>query len=339
MITCHLIQRNLAQAARLAVMLLGFMGAPALAAPPEDLLAKAEAGEAGAQYALARLYERGEGVARDDFEAVRWLARAAENGHARAALDYGWMLANGYGVIKDEVAAYYWFARAAAAGIAGAQAQRDHLGLQLDDAVRARQDARVAELTMDAPTSPTSPTAPPPEGGQEALPTQDLRDVIALRRAYNTPGRGDDAALKPALRRQAELGDALAQNMLGVLLMRSIARADKLEALEWFRAAAWSGLPAAQYNLADALARGVGGARDLRAAADLLRQARAGLPARNPTDYASASRMFRERAEYTDPYYAAMQGYASAASELEQLIQLRRSEIMAQLEMARRLGE
>jgi TPR repeat protein len=137
----------------------------------------------------------------------------------------------------------------------------------------------------------------------------------------------------------AELGDPLAQNLLGVMLMRSTARADKLEALEWFRSAAWHGLPAAQYNLADALAVGLGGERDLSRAAELLAEAEAGLPATQPSDYQEATRMFRERAEYTDPYLAAMQGYRSAAEELLQLIRLRRSEVAAQQEMARRLGQ
>lgn len=312
-------------------------GAPALAAPPADLLTRAEAGDPAAQYELGRLYERGETVVRDDFAAVRWLERAAENGHGPAALDYGWMLANGYGVTKDAAAAYYWFARAAAAGVPGAAAQRDHLGREIDPAARAAADQRVAELTMPAP-SPDSADAPK-SAGADALPTEDLRDVLALRRAYNSPGRGDDAALKPAIRRQAELGDPLAQNLLGVMLMRSTARADRLEALAWFRSAAWARLPAAQYNLADALAVGVGGERDLRAAAGLLRDALASLPAGPPRDYEGASRQFRERAEYTDPYAAALQGYASAASELEQLIRMRRSEVAAQLELARRLGQ
>ncbi|MEQ8603897.1 MAG: tetratricopeptide repeat protein [Marivibrio sp.] len=305
---------------------------------PADLLGRAEAGDAAAQYEIGRLYERGAQVPRDDFEAVRWFARAAENGSPRAALDYGWMLANGYGVTQDEGAAYYWFARAAAAGMPGAADQRDALAERIEPAVKARADARIAELTAPAPDAPGGPPAPE-ESGAAPLPAADLRDVFALRRAYNSPGRGDDAELRPAVRRQAELGDALAQNLLGVMLMRATARADKLEALEWFRNAAWQGLPAAQFNLADALALGVGGERDLRRALALLEEAKAGLPSAVPSDYESASRLFAERAEFVDPYLAAMQGYRSAGTELGQLIEMRRAEVLAQLEMARRLGQ
>lgn len=305
------------------------------------LISAAEAGDAEAQYQLGRLFERGERVPRDDFEAARWLERAAENGHPLGALDYGWMLANGYGVVKDAARAYYWFGRAEAAGVPGAAVQRAALARELDPDARALIDAQVAEMTAPAPTAAAgaSPSAAATQAGAAPLPTEDLRDVFALRRAYNSPGRGDDADLRPALRRQADLGDPLAQNLLGVMLMRSTARADKLEALALFRSAAFLGLPAAQFNLADALALGVGGARDLRAALGLLEEAEAGLPAALPSDYETASRLFRERGEYTDPYDAAMQGYGSAATELGQLIRMRRSEIAGQLEMARRLGQ
>ena len=320
-----------------AALLLALGASPAAAQVPADLLSRAEAGDAAAQYEIGRLYERGEQVGRDDFEAVRWFARAAESGSARAALDYGWMLANGYGVTQDEVEAYYWFARAAAAGMPGADDQRDALARRIGEEERRAADARVAALAPSATEGPEVPDVQ--EVGGAALPEEDLRDVFALRRAYNSPGRGDDADLRPAVRRQAELGDPLAQNLLGVMLMRSTARADKLEALEWFRSAAWSGLPAAQFNLADALAVGVGGERDLRQALGLLEEAKAGLPSATPTDYESASRLFRERAEFVDPYLAAMQGYRSAATELGQLIEMRRSEVLAQLEMARRLGQ
>ncbi|MBP5857183.1 sel1 repeat family protein [Marivibrio halodurans] len=314
-------------------LLLAAMPAGALAAPPDDLVAAARAGDAAAQYDLGRLYERGEGVERDDFTAVEWFAKAARNGHGRAALDYGWMLGNGYGVAKDEAAAYFWFARAAAMGVHGAAEQRDFLAERIDPAARREADARLADL------SPAPMDRDGDDSADGSLPVADLRDVLDLRRAYNSPDRGDDTALRPALRREAELGDPMAQNLLAVILMRSTARADKLEAMEWLRSAAWAGLPAAQYNLADALTVGVGGELDLRAAAGLLDEALGGLPSGMPRDYDSASRQFRERAEYTDPYIAAVQGYASAATELRQLIRMREAEVAAQLELARRLGQ
>ena len=44
----------------------------------------AEQGNADAQYALGRMYYNGEGVPRDEAEAVHWFRMAAELGHAEA---------------------------------------------------------------------------------------------------------------------------------------------------------------------------------------------------------------------------------------------------------------
>ena len=44
----------------------------------------AEQGYARAQYALADMYNYGEGVAENKVEAVKWYQKAAENGHGNA---------------------------------------------------------------------------------------------------------------------------------------------------------------------------------------------------------------------------------------------------------------
>ena len=49
-----------------------------------DLLAKAEQGDATAQYWLGWCYEYGQGVAKDEKKAVEWYTKAAERGFAAA---------------------------------------------------------------------------------------------------------------------------------------------------------------------------------------------------------------------------------------------------------------
>ena len=52
-----------------------------------ELHARAEAGDAEAQYELGYKYRWGQGVPLDDAEAGRWLRLAAEQGHAEAQIE------------------------------------------------------------------------------------------------------------------------------------------------------------------------------------------------------------------------------------------------------------
>ncbi len=63
------------------------------------------------------MYAKGEGVAEDDVEAVRWYSKAAEQGEAHAQLNLGLMYMRGDGVPKDDIQAYAWTNLAAAQGI------------------------------------------------------------------------------------------------------------------------------------------------------------------------------------------------------------------------------
>ena len=55
----------------------------------DELLARAEHGDAAAQFNLGRLYVTGTGVRQDDAEAVRWYRLAADQGHAGAQHNLG----------------------------------------------------------------------------------------------------------------------------------------------------------------------------------------------------------------------------------------------------------
>ncbi len=74
-----------------------------------------------AQYRLAKLYERGEGVHTDLAVARQWTERAAGAGNRRAMHDLGVYFARGEGAPLDEAAAFRWFRQAAELGVADSQ--------------------------------------------------------------------------------------------------------------------------------------------------------------------------------------------------------------------------
>ena len=82
---------------------------------------KAEKGDASAQFNLGRCYFYGQGVAKDEVEAVKWYRKAADQGNARGQSTLGFCYANGTGVAKDEVEAVKWYRKAADQGNARAQ--------------------------------------------------------------------------------------------------------------------------------------------------------------------------------------------------------------------------
>lgn len=80
-----------------------------------------EQGHAVAQSNLGFMYANGDGVPKDETEAVKWYRKAAERGVALAQSQLGWMYENGSGVPKDPVEAVKWCRKAAEQGYAAAQ--------------------------------------------------------------------------------------------------------------------------------------------------------------------------------------------------------------------------
>ena len=87
----------------------------------EQLRQAAEDGDAEAQYNLGLMYAKGEGVAEDDREAVKWTRLAAEQGLAAAQFNLGLMYDKGEGVAEDDREAVKWYRLAAEQGLAAAQ--------------------------------------------------------------------------------------------------------------------------------------------------------------------------------------------------------------------------
>lgn len=81
----------------------------------------AEQGVPAAQYRLAQMYERGEGVSQDMSQARRWTERAAESGNAQARHNLGVFYARGEGGEQNLERAAENFRQAARAGVADSQ--------------------------------------------------------------------------------------------------------------------------------------------------------------------------------------------------------------------------
>ncbi len=131
--------RNLVRA---SVLLLALgLSEPVLAGPLEDARAAygkedyttalrlfrplADQGDADAQSMLGLMYDNGQGVPKDDAQAVNGYRLAADQGYAWAQTSLGTMYDNGQGVPKDYAQAVKWYRLAANQGYASAQ---DNLG-------------------------------------------------------------------------------------------------------------------------------------------------------------------------------------------------------------------
>jgi S1-C subfamily serine protease len=93
----------------------------------------AEQGDMHAQSNLGFLYEYGQGVGRDEAQAVHWYRQSAGNGLAVAQFNLGMMHAEGRGTRQDPLRAAYWLQQAAEQGLADAQyLLAEHLEQHMD---------------------------------------------------------------------------------------------------------------------------------------------------------------------------------------------------------------
>ena len=110
--------------------------------------AKAEKGDALAQYTLGFCYANGIGVAKDEVEAVKWFRKAADQGDASAQCNLGVCYAKGQGVAKDEVEAYALW-NSAAITWPDAAAARGRLETKMSPDQRAAGQRRAKELQKE----------------------------------------------------------------------------------------------------------------------------------------------------------------------------------------------
>jgi TPR repeat protein len=82
----------------------------------EELVRRAEQGDAYSQWALGTLYFHGQIIPQDYAKAAEWSRKAAEQGLAEAQFHLGFLYYSGKGVLKDNTRAAEWFGKAAAQG-------------------------------------------------------------------------------------------------------------------------------------------------------------------------------------------------------------------------------
>ncbi len=98
------------------VMLSGVSAQEDKASEFNHLKAKAERGDAEAQYRLGHCYSNGDVVPKDEKKAVVWFRKAANQGHAGAQNQLGMAYYYGLGVDSDKKKAVFWYRKAANQG-------------------------------------------------------------------------------------------------------------------------------------------------------------------------------------------------------------------------------
>ncbi len=216
----------------------------------------ADQGKANAQYNLGVMYAKGQGVPKDDQQAMQWFRKAADQGYARAQYNLGVIYQYGQGVTQDESQAMLWFRKAADQGLAHAQ---HNLGFMYAEG--------------------------------QGVPKDDQQAVQWYRKAadqglanaqYNlgnmyVEGQGvpkDDQQAAQWFRKAADQGYADAQNNLGLMYVigQGVPKDDQ-QAAQWFRKAADQGDANGQYYLGVMYAEGQGVPKDDQQAVHWLRKA------------------------------------------------------------------
>jgi len=112
--------------------------------------ARADTGNADAQFRLGSMFYYGEGVPRDHSQAVHWYRLAAGQGNAQGQYSLSYCYFRGRGISRDVPQAVYWLQQAAQQGYTPAEAHLGFLyrrgeGVPQDDSEAFRWTRRAAE--------------------------------------------------------------------------------------------------------------------------------------------------------------------------------------------------
>ena len=199
----------------------------------EGLVELAEKGFVYAQYKLAFIYHRGDGVQQDLEEAFHWNKKAAEQDHVVAQHNLAGMYLDGRGVQQDFEKAFEWYERSAGQGFALAQF---HLAGMYYDGKGVEQDFGKALEWYERSAE------------QGYAPAQ-----FHLAGMYYD-GKGVEQDFGKALEwyeRSAKQGHVLAQsNLAWMYYYGKGVEQDFEKAFEWYERSAGQGFALAQFHLA-----------------------------------------------------------------------------------------
>lgn len=227
--------------------------------PLQQLIKKAEEGDADSQYSLGFKYAEGDGVPRDYSKAFKWYSQAANQGHRYAQNNLGVLYKFGRGVSKDWGKAAEWYRKSAEKGNPVAQV---NLGLAFEkgEGVPKNQAEAVKWFRLAADQN-------------------DLRGQYNLGWAYVW---GDGAAQQldkglELLRAAAQRDHSASQVALGRLYLNGHAgvKQNYKEAFKWYKKAADQGSAHGQYSIGYMYEKGRSVKKDRREALEWYKKSEA----------------------------------------------------------------
>ena len=225
-------------------------------------LVRAQAGDPAAQTLVAEILSRGLGVTRDEADAAKWYAQAAEQGIPEAQFQYALILIDGRFVKKDIQGAYALMQSAAEAGNQFAQFNFAQLLVEREPGDKGLQKAvlyyeRAAASGLADAQYAMSQVYANGTGGKKKDDIEARRWLLlAARQNYDTAqldlgtwmieGRGGARDEKTGfnwLMRAAAGGNVAAQNRVAKLYMQGIGtEPDAIHAAAWYIVARRAGL-------------------------------------------------------------------------------------------------
>jgi uncharacterized protein len=113
------------------------------------VLARAERGDIAAAARLGHLYETGQGVPQDYYEAAKWYYRAATAGHGGAQYALAMLYNKGRGVRRDYVLSYMWLNLSAAQAVGADHDFKVNMRDSIATKLTQRQLQAAQELALD----------------------------------------------------------------------------------------------------------------------------------------------------------------------------------------------
>lgn len=226
----------------------------------------ADQGDSEAENSLGVMYQMGRGVPQDKEEAVRWYVQGARHGNAKAMYNLGACYYNGDGVGADDVKSYAWFLLAKQAGDPAADGALHRAETDQPRVWPVQGEARIAQMYETGDELPRDADAALKWYGM-AADAGDLEAGLKVATLLLSPGRNPTAQEYSEARERCE--KASERHSGGAYCVALIYRdglgvpKDPGQAARWFERAAERGHARAALQLGEAYWKGVGVKQDL----------------------------------------------------------------------------